>query len=307
MDHKIIMQYFHAVKHQNLGKHGSLRGAVRRARYLPYKFTAKEQDEETGLYYYGARYLDAKYSRWLSTDPAVGEYMSGTSADEGGIYNTVNFSLYHYAGNNPLNYTDPNGKSGRKETQSNPDNLANLGHDINSLPPTTSMNSKEITRFTDFLRETAGADYSHKRMPSGTQMDCSGMLVYVLDKMGYAVDKHLTAAKMASGEVPGIELYPDVDNTRQGEEGILNFYKFNNQEVVHVNYGVGIRGSETENQVMDASEGTTWQTGRNTQDMQNPKAQSNKVNKTWAPFSTKTLPDFQARIDFSKLQRKEEN
>ena len=23
-------------------------------------------------------YLDAKYSRWLSADPAVGEYMSGT-------------------------------------------------------------------------------------------------------------------------------------------------------------------------------------------------------------------------------------
>ena len=56
--------------------------------YLLYKFTAKEQDEETGLYYYGARYLDAKYSRWLSADPAVSEYMSGTSAGEGGIYNT---------------------------------------------------------------------------------------------------------------------------------------------------------------------------------------------------------------------------
>ena len=79
-------------------------------RYLPYKFTAKEQDEETGLYYYGARYLDAKYSRWMSADPAVGEYMSGSSAG-GGIYNTVNFSLYHYAGNNPIRYTDPNGRS----------------------------------------------------------------------------------------------------------------------------------------------------------------------------------------------------
>ena len=78
-------------------------------RYLPYKFTAKEQDEETGLYYYGARYLDAKYSRWLSADPAVGEYMSGTDTGEGGIYNTVNFSLYHYAGNNPIKYTDPTG------------------------------------------------------------------------------------------------------------------------------------------------------------------------------------------------------
>ena len=76
-----------------------------------YKFTAKEQDEETGLYYYGARYLDAKYSRWLSTDPAVGEYLSkdykGTS---GGIYNSINLNLYHYANNNPVKYSDPNGK-----------------------------------------------------------------------------------------------------------------------------------------------------------------------------------------------------
>jgi hypothetical protein len=28
----------------------------------------------------------------------------------GGVYNTVNLHLYHYAGNNPLKYTDPNGK-----------------------------------------------------------------------------------------------------------------------------------------------------------------------------------------------------
>ena len=34
-------------------------------------FVKWELDEETGLYYYGARYLDPKYSRWLSGDPAV--------------------------------------------------------------------------------------------------------------------------------------------------------------------------------------------------------------------------------------------
>ena len=61
-------------------------------------FAKGELDEETGLYYYGARYLDPRYSRWLSGDPAVGEYMAGTSAGEGGIYNTVNLSVYHYAG-----------------------------------------------------------------------------------------------------------------------------------------------------------------------------------------------------------------
>jgi RHS repeat-associated protein len=76
---------------------------------LPYKFTGKERDEETGLYYYGARYLDAKYSRWMSTDPALGEYMSGSDIGCGGIYNSINLNLYHYANNNPIKYNDPTG------------------------------------------------------------------------------------------------------------------------------------------------------------------------------------------------------
>ncbi|MBP3708843.1 MAG: RHS repeat-associated core domain-containing protein, partial [Treponema sp.] len=83
---------------------------VKETKFLPYKFTGKERDEETGLYYYGARYLDAKYSRWLSADPALGEYMGGTSSGEGGIFNTINFNLYHYAGNNPIKYIDPDGR-----------------------------------------------------------------------------------------------------------------------------------------------------------------------------------------------------
>jgi RHS repeat-associated protein len=74
----------------------------------PYRFTGKELDEETGLYYYGARYLDSKYSMWISTDPALSDYMAGSKAG-GGAYNPVNFNLYHYAGNNPVKYTDPDG------------------------------------------------------------------------------------------------------------------------------------------------------------------------------------------------------
>ncbi len=77
---------------------------------LPFRFTGKEMDEETGLYYYGARYLDPKYSRWLSGDPALEEYMSGSSVGEGGIYNTVNFNVYHYGSNNPIKYIDPTGR-----------------------------------------------------------------------------------------------------------------------------------------------------------------------------------------------------
>ena len=78
---------------------------------LPFRFTGKELDTETGLYYYGARYLDPKYSRWLSGDPALNDYMAGSSVGEGGIYNTVNLSVYHYGGNNPVKYVDPDGRA----------------------------------------------------------------------------------------------------------------------------------------------------------------------------------------------------
>ena len=61
----------------------------------PYLFNAKEFDEETGLYYYGARYYDSRLSLWISTDALQEKYPQHTS--------------YLYVGSNPVNAIDPDG------------------------------------------------------------------------------------------------------------------------------------------------------------------------------------------------------
>ena len=42
---------------------------------LPYKFNGKEMDEETGLYYYGARYLNPVTSLWYGVDPLAEKFL----------------------------------------------------------------------------------------------------------------------------------------------------------------------------------------------------------------------------------------
>ena len=43
---------------------------------MPYKFNGKEFDQETGLYYYGARYMNPRTSLWYGVDPLAEKYPS---------------------------------------------------------------------------------------------------------------------------------------------------------------------------------------------------------------------------------------
>ena len=69
-----------------------------------YKFTGKERDAESGLDYFGARYDSSSLGRFMTPDP---DQASGSDhPDDPQAWNG-----YSYADNNPLAYTDPDGRA----------------------------------------------------------------------------------------------------------------------------------------------------------------------------------------------------
>ena len=63
---------------------------------MPYKFNDKEMDAETGLYYYGARYLNPVTCLWYGVDPLAEKYKE--------------IGSYVYCADNPINLFDPDGQ-----------------------------------------------------------------------------------------------------------------------------------------------------------------------------------------------------
>jgi RHS repeat-associated protein len=91
---------------------GKVRKKVQDVQYLPFgstssdigfvsvshKFTSQEEDAETGLYYYNARYYNSRLGRFISADPTVPDPL-----------NPQALNRYSYVVNDPLHYVDPSG------------------------------------------------------------------------------------------------------------------------------------------------------------------------------------------------------
>lgn len=111
-----VVEYYH------LDALGSIRAitnqagvVIERHDYLPFgeewapqptteahKFTGKERDAETGLDYFGARYYSGPVGRFSGVDPVV------TVAEN--LVDPQRWNRYAYVRNNPLRYTDPDGR-----------------------------------------------------------------------------------------------------------------------------------------------------------------------------------------------------
>jgi len=165
----------------------------------PFRFTGKELDAETGLYYYGARYMDPKTARWLSADPALESYLPEAPVSEaarrrngalpgmGGVFNVVNLAWYAYAANNPVKYVDPTGRDAGDKT-------------IYAITPTASA---EISR-ANMLAES-GAAYGNTPGLGGTiegldlsTYDCSSAMSAIAQK------PYLSTAELSDSSATGL-------------------------------------------------------------------------------------------------------
>jgi hypothetical protein len=69
----------------------------------------------------------------------------------GGVFNYVNLHAYHYAGNNPVKYTDPDGRAGKKEETTKDTKVEardwitnNVLNSALNIPVTKEMYAKEL-------------------------------------------------------------------------------------------------------------------------------------------------------------------
>jgi len=84
-----------------------------------YRFTGKERDEESGLYYHGARYYAAWLFKWINCDPS-------------GAIDGLN--LYAYARNNPLRVIDASGRQGTDGISGTQSSEEQVDSDANQNP-----------------------------------------------------------------------------------------------------------------------------------------------------------------------------
>lgn len=121
-----------------------------------YRYSGKERDEESGLYYYGARYLAPWLARWVTVDPL-------------GLNDHLN--LYVFVLNNPITHFDilgletPSNRDIQKSTEtglatSNSILLTNskTGYSVNIDPTTGIVEVKEGDWLTKYLSALTGSN-----------------------------------------------------------------------------------------------------------------------------------------------------
>ena len=127
-----------------------------------YRYTGKERDEESGLYYHGARYYIPWLCRWTAVDPLESKY--------------AGMSSYNYSFNNPVMWNDLSGADpgwGKRDNtweynaNVTADNYSELGY-------SQYMPSGNVYSVTNGV---ADGEYNYSLNANGTVQDKSGNFI----------------------------------------------------------------------------------------------------------------------------------
>ncbi len=128
-----------------------------------YRYTGKEKDNETGLYYHEARYYACWLGRWISCDPEIST------------------NLYVYAAGSPSKFIDPNGRA--------PAESPIVG------PYKTGPNAVGGDHIRQVASQTAGAGAKRSTAPQLNQaLSVSTKTANYLDKLGQKIEAAINRA-----------------------------------------------------------------------------------------------------------------
>ncbi|MBD3842885.1 MAG: RHS repeat-associated core domain-containing protein [Campylobacterales bacterium] len=133
----------------------------------PFKYNGKELDEETGNYYYGARYYDPKWSIFISVDPLVDKTRDA----------------YGYCYQNPINLVDPTGMEGNgwiTTIDENGKKTHTYNNEINTVEEAESCvyNAKQVENVRKALTVSArDGSYTYNLNEDGSVTDADGNVV----------------------------------------------------------------------------------------------------------------------------------
>lgn len=180
-----------------------------------YEFTGKERDSETGLDYFGARYMASNMGRFLSPD----DFHNDTH-----VADPQSWNLYAYGRNNPLRYVDPTGQAATVSTQCSQDGKTcqvNVTATIAIYAQDSSITQKQMDAAAAKMTSDINSAWS------GTYTD-NGVTYNVSTSVSVSVVSNENAGvKSGAQNVVGIALNaPNNEigaNTRGGpDRGVLN-------------------------------------------------------------------------------------
>ncbi|HEX8096170.1 RHS repeat domain-containing protein, partial [Jatrophihabitans sp.] len=134
-----------------------------------YQFSGKELDEETQLYYFGARYYDPRTAVWQSPDPALDDNLASLSNVAAPSF----LNLYNYADANPLTKVDPDGRTPRLASSTvNPPNVLTYTDSggRHAVSATVSTNQSTMDAIRIRALQLALAQRNVKESPAGSNV-----------------------------------------------------------------------------------------------------------------------------------------